>query len=484
MASNQNQGLQVAVIVFVILTVFSMGFALFSATERRELVNKFQTQAKVARDNEEAFNSVQEELNEVKKMIGLAPIDTGEMPDLAATKAKFEADLKKYGDRLKSVQDDAAPAANYSQSIDAVLTVLENRNIALEAEIAKSVKVAADKAALEATFQAQTDQFKKLAEDADKMKTDAASKIDVAEKAAAEAKKEVIAVGQKGVDDLTQTRAEMQKKIDELEGRYAEAQGTIRTLEERVAKINTDEFAATFDGQITRINPSARTVWINVGTYDNLQKHLTFSVQPQGVPAGSKTKAKAKIEVTQILDNHLAECRIVEDDLNNPILVGDNIYTSLWEPGQQTRFAFAGRIDLDGDGTDGIERVRTLVSRAGGRIDAVAKTNGETDGELTIETRYLVLGRIPADKNGIDAYNRMKAAAENLGVQRVPVEVFLDQIGYRREDPRQRIVFGGGSANAPKVGDAPDGGAPVSNGSVNALFKQRRPPAAAGTSAY
>ena len=73
---------------------------------------------------------------------------------------------------------------------------------------------------------------------------------------------------------------------------------------------------------------------------------------------------------------------------------------------------------------------------------------------------------------------------ESLGVQRVPVAVFLDQIGYRREDPRTRVVFGGGAAEAPKLSDAPDGGQKVLSGAgVSDLFQKRRPPAAVGGSA-
>jgi hypothetical protein len=483
--SNQNQGLQIAVIIFVILTVLSMGFAVFTATERRELVNKFQTQARIATENEQSFGQVQEELNEVKKFMGLAETETSEMPDLEATRAKFQADLKKYGERLKSVQADAAAPANYSQSIDAILTVLETRNLALEAEKLKVAALEKQKSELEGTFQAQVDTFKMQADAADKARAEATTKIQTAETQAQQAKEQVIQVSKTKDEEINTLRATMQKQIDDKAEVIAQLETALKKKDDFInVTIKQSDFAATYDGQVTKVNPLARTVWINVGYYDNLKKHLTFSVQPQGVPPGSKVKPKAKIEVMKILDNHLAECQIVEDDIDNPILVGDNIFTTLWEPGQQTRFAFAGRIDLDGDGSDDIDRVRALVDRAGGRIDGVAKVNGETEGELTIETRYLVLGTVPADKAAADAYDKMLKLAESLGVQRVPVAVFLDQIGYRREDPRTRIVFGGGAAAAPKTPDMKDGEPKVSNGSVNALFQKRRPPAAASGSAY
>lgn len=485
MASGQNQGLQIALIIFVILTVLSMGFAVFTGTNVRELRTAVETERKNAHSNEQAFLEVQEELNFVKGLIGLKSTDVGDMPDKQATEAFFQADLKKYGDRLKAIEAAAAPPASYSQSIDASLTVLEQRNQELDAEKTKSADLEKQKASLEATYQAQVDQFKMQADAADKARADAVSRADAAEKAAQDAKTSALASIDKLTKELETQRADYQKKIDDQAALIIELGNTLATKNEFINNsIKTTDFAATYDGQITRINPSTRTAWINLGTYDNLQKHLTFSVQPQGVPPGSKIPPKGRIEVIQILDNHLAECRIVEDDLQNPLLVGDNIYTPLWEPGQRTRFAFAGRIDLDGDFTDDIDRVRALVDRADGQIDAVISPTGQVEGELTIETRYLVLGPQPAQKEGLDAYNTVLAKAEQLGVQRVPVSVFLDQIGYRRESSGTRVVFGGGSLNAPKMPDAPDGGVRTSNGSVNALFQQRRPPAAVGGSAY
>lgn len=486
-SSGQNQGLQIAVIIFVILTVLSMGFAVFTASSVRELRTKVEFEQKRAADAEATFESVQSELDFVKGLIGMTlSQDTQMMPDKAAVEEKFKADLKKYGERLKAIQADAAPPANYSQSLDAVLTVVEQRNLALDAEKVKVATLEKQKAGLEATYQAQVDQFKMQAETADKARADAISKSDAAEKANQLAQKQQVDGVAAAEQKIVEQRALMQKEIDDRDQKLAGLDSTLKDKNDYIEKnIKRADFAATYDGQVTRVNPTTRTVWINVGFYDNLQKHITFSIQPQGIPPGSQLRPKGRVEVTKILDNHLAECRILEDDLDDPILTGDQIFTPLWEPGQQTRFAFAGRIDLDGDGSDDIDRVRALVDRAAGKIDAVAKTTGETEGELTIDTRYLVLGAIPADKAGAEAYTAMQNKATSLGVQRVPVTVFLDQIGYRREDPRTRVVFGGGALNAPKLSDPPDGGQPTRIGAgVTDLFQKRRPPAATNGSAY
>jgi hypothetical protein len=483
MPAGQNQGLQVAVIIFVILTVLSMGFAVMTATNVRELKAKAETERQSAANRAAELATAEEDLLALKRIIGMTWPEAEAAPDRAATETFFQEDLKKYGERLKAIDTATTTLpATYRASIDALLLVADQRNQALEAEKVKVDDLNKQKAALEGTYQAQVDQFKTQADAAEKARAEAVTKADAAEKAAELTKTTTLAEIQKITTDMEGQRANFQKEISLRDDKILGLEAALKTKTDYIESKIERDFAATYDGQVTKINPSTRTVWINLGNYDNLQKHLTFSVQPQGVPPGSNIKPKGRIEVIQILDSHLAECRILEDDLNNPILAGDNIYTPLWEPGQRTRFAFAGKIDLDDDGSDDIDRVRALVAGAGGQIDAIASPTGQTEGDLTIETRYLVLGPIPAQREGITAYDAMLKEAETLGVQRVPVAVFLDQIGYRRQS--STVVFGGGAAKAPRITDLPDGGVRESIGSVNKLFQQRRPPTTTGGSAY
>ncbi|MCE9605904.1 MAG: hypothetical protein K8U03_13490 [Planctomycetia bacterium] len=479
MASNQNQGMTVAVIIFVILTVISMATAVIFVKEAGEMTQRYEKADKVAKSNEESFFAVQGELNEVKDILFPMKEKASDTRfDVAEIKAKYQADLKRYGDRLKTISAEAN-TATYSESLAAAITVLEQRNASLDEEKIRVAAVEKQKSALEATYQAQVDQFKMQAEKVDKEKVDIQTKLTKAEEDVKRYQLEATTVAEAKNKEINELRATMQKTIDDKEVAIVQVGDALKIKNEFISKINDRQYAATYDGQITRINPTARTVWINLGNYDNLPKNLSFSVQAQGIPAGSKVPPKAKIEVIELLGDHLAEARIVEDDLRTPILIGDNIFTSLWEPGQLTRFAFAGKIDLDGNGSDDMDQVRALVARAGGQIDSEI-VNGELKGALTIETRYLVLGTVPADKAGAEAYKRVVDEAERLGVQRVPMAVFFDQIGFKRE--ARTVQFGGGSNNLRST-ERPDGGAPVSPGSVSDVFKLRRPPAAAG-SAY
>jgi hypothetical protein len=231
---------------------------------------------------------------------------------------------------------------------------------------------------------------------------------------------------------------------------------------------------------VRSINVRNKAVWINVGRADDLRPQVTFNVHAAGLKPSDNLK-KAKIEVTQILGEHLAEAKILEDSLEDPIVPGDKIYTPLWDPGRPEHFAIAGRIDFDGDGRDDHERLRNMIRLGGGVIDAELQPDGSIKGAMTVETRYLVLGPIESESKTREAYNSMVQTAKQFGADTLMVDKLLDRIGWHETT---RLVRFGHDSNIDKVPpkDAPDGGLPHSAGSTSDLFKQRRP--GASTSAY
>jgi hypothetical protein len=489
-AGNQNQSMLIAMIVFVILMVISMGLAVLFMKERSELQTQLDTVRKQYNTvNNETLPSLQNDLTNLQKMV--LPTQQNDESTQDQLRAKFQAryaaDLDKFGKRLNAI-DSTAVVATYTQMLDSALKTLEDKQREVNAANATVAKTTADKDALDAYYKGQVKQFEDNATTANTEKAASLKTLADTEQKLRDCQKQLTEETAKVAAEVAKVRDEKQKTIDQLTKDKDAMQLTIDQLNKALEFFRKTDYASSFDGKITRVNPSARTVWINVGTFDNLKKHIGFSVQPQGVPPGSTIPPKAKIEVVELLGDRLAECRIIEDDLNNPISVGDNIFTSLWDPGQKTRFGFAGKIDLNDDGSDDLDQVESRVGKAGGQID-VKVVDGVIEGELTIYTRYLVLGAIPADAKSAASYNALLDQATKLGVQRIPLPVFKDQIGYRSSDPR-RVVFGGGSQTGTVAMDPPDGGPRVSSGSVSAgvmpnrSFQPRRPAPANGGTAY
>jgi len=228
------------------------------------------------------------------------------------------------------------------------------------------------------------------------------------------------------------------------------------------------------------VNQANKTVWIDLGRADALNRQTSFSVYASDASDVKKAAKKGSVEVTQILGDHLAEARISNDVLNDPILPGDKIFTPIWSPGEQRHFAIAGFIDIDGDGQSDLRYVLDLIRMNGGVVDAYvdeAAKDKPVVGKITVNTRYLVQGAAPtetkADSLNVKRFSELVGAAERLGVQKIPVATLLEMMGSPAQP--KVIHYGVGSTAKDYQITPPEGGQPVSGGSVNDLFKPRRP---------
>jgi hypothetical protein len=272
---------------------------------------------------------------------------------------------------------------------------------------------------------------------------------------------------------LQKSQADLQKALDNQRNNY-EATITknttrIKELEEQLTKLdraNTilkeqrkDEPGSfeVADGQVTWVNQNG-TVWINLGAADSLRRQVTFSVFDRDQHDAAKAAKKASIEVTRIINDHMAEARITKDEPTNPVLTGDNIYSQVWHRGKKLHFALTGVIDIDGDGNSDLQQAKDLIELNGGVVDAYLKDDGKVQGEITANTRYLVLGDVPdsAIKTAMaEGFHKMSKEASSLGVQTITLPQFIDQMGFK---PQDRTVHLGTGASARDFPARPESG--------------------------
>lgn len=211
------------------------------------------------------------------------------------------------------------------------------------------------------------------------------------------------------------------------------------------------------DGEVTQVSQRVGLVWINLGYADGLRRQMTFSVFDHDVNGVTREKAKAKIEVKTLVEPHLSECRIIENPSRNPIVRGDKVFTPAWSPGQQLRFALAGFMDLNDDGLSDRDEIKRIIEMNHGLIDSEMDDDGKITGELSAETRYLVVGARPSEKNApgknskaaMDGYTKIVNQAEKLGVDMIDVTKLLGLMGWKSEERTlkigQKIVTSGGT---------------------------------------
>ena len=239
---------------------------------------------------------------------------------------------------------------------------------------------------------------------------------------------------QKDFQDLTK------KSSEQIAGLTAETSKMSQRLKAKNEKELAEQKANEVpDGKITRVNQVTRTVWINLGSEDNLRRQTSFSVYGADDSNPVDAERKGKIEVVRVMQSHIAEARIVEDDLSNPIMIGDPVYSPAWEPGRVEHFALAGKMDIDKDGADDRQRVRDLIALNGGAIDAEVGTDNKRSGKMSINTKFLVLGDEPSPEGKTNTYGEIRTEAQTLGVRIVSVNEFLNYMGYKSEERTVRL---------------------------------------------
>ncbi len=426
MAARENQGLQIALIIFVMLTIVLIvtTFVFFNSyKEGQERIATLQA------DNASKDQATHQALDESSVIKGL--LDPKLENTEAMTKAANE-DFEKFGKGLADVDQ------NYRALVAHINTELVKANNSI-ADITAQKKELADKLAAEeaatkkaieqytatiakVTTNAQTEQ-KQFDADRERMKTENGELNTKFEDT------------RKRFDDLTRTSS---TQIAGLTEQLAKLQKLLELM--NIDKNRETAANEVPDGKVNWVNQRTRTVWINVGSDDGLRQQMAFSIYPEVTANPADAPSKGKIQVTRMMGPHMAEARIVEDDLSNPIMPGDRIFSPTWEPGRAEHFALVGEMDIDDDGSDDRQMLRNLIVANGGVIDEEIGLDGTKTGEMSINTKYLIHGNVPKaqkDSPALQGWSDIHGEADTLGIKSIGVHAFLDYMGY---EPQERTV--------------------------------------------
>jgi len=476
--ARENQGLQIALIILFMLTII-LGVTTYvfcrQYIEADTSARKLDGQLK---EKDTANQSIQDENNQLKKMIlGVAGAEEKKLEEVTA---QFNDDREKLAAGFDE-QDKF-----YRPMLLRMHDMLNKKNGELtdSKDALQSLRDEYEKWKQEMAGQVKKHDDARLAAE-DKLKT-AVAAYDAA-------RAQIDAGKQKIEKDWEAARDETDKRLKalEVERDTARADQAKTEIGRSQAVDELDKWKKeTFDvpdGKIYWVDQRSGTVWINLGRADALRRQTTFSVYPMDVTNLAKATKKAGIEVTRIRDEHLAEARIVEDVVSDPIMIGDKIYTPAWNPGEAVRFALFGLMDMDNDGTGDLQRVKDLIEMSGGKVDYSIDEKGNKNGEMTINTRYYVVDSEALDvevKEKSDEASAKAAQAQagkysdaidearKVGLKRITLADLLQQMGWKSQT---RVVRYGQEANPRDFRPrSPEGGTPVSRGTVTDLFQPRR----------
>jgi len=470
--AHENQGLRAALIVFVILTIILAVTTFVFFSQYNDAKEKAKQSDQAAQDARNAFNDKDKLLKEFQGMMGFAE---GDAPE--TVRDKFNEDMQKYAPQ--SLDDSLRVYREVLAQLD---KTIKTQNKDLEIEKANRKKLEETVAGLNAQMDAKVAQFKSRADEAEKDQTREAMQFQKDRDRLKKMQEDLAA-------DLDRTKKDEQEQLGQKDSQIAKLTQDVGVMTHAYEQVKgtvdkmRQEVPDKFQGEIVLVNQRSGNVWINRGRDDALRPQTKFSVFPAGLTDVAEVDKKASIEVTRVVNGHLAEARIVNSDPLNPVMVGDKIYTPVWNVGEKRHFALAGIIDLDGDGRSDLERMHTLIEVNGGVVDAPMDAQGARQGQMTLNTRYLVLGEEPAANApaGLrEDYAQMTNKAGELRVETIPLYKFLESMGWVRQVKVARYGGGGLKQFPVEAGGAPS----VSSGKVSELFKPRHPPRSTKGSAY
>ncbi len=487
-AANKPGAVHYALILFVMLSVI---LGIVSYVFNREANDKTAEITKLNDENQK-LNRVQKTLDDqvqiLKTKIGIKfdQVDDPNNPQNQATVVRgLEAEMQANG------KDAAGPTV--FETLRKLRDALDAASADRDSKAAKVASLEKEVLGLKNQYQSQVDNYSQQTKDAERDKLGVIGDRD--EKVNAKIQ-EISTVKSKlnaAVDELAQEKESREKERKALNSTITSLNNRIEFLKDKIDNLEKLSFEAA-DGIIRRVEHNSNTVWINLGDADYLKPRMTFSVYAKenlGVGRGAED-IKGKIEVTRILEPHMAEARVVEEDLYRPIVSGDLIYTPIWDPGRIEKISVIGGIDMDGDGRSDREQFHQMMAVAGCVIDNEVDENGvrtPKDGKITVQTRFFVKGDIPElpDVTGEEAkakvkeiqrhFTEMREEARSNGVRIIKMNDFLAYIGYHTK--RRTFLPGQNRPWNLKAGSASEStkdmsGDRTSNGNVSGAYAKGR----------
>ncbi len=512
-AANKPTAVHFSLVAFVTLTLVMTLLWYLSFKDKNQFLKDKETAEKSLNDKTQELNKLQAEVTDLKAVWGSGQATLGGAGDSGTDTVL--GDMLDANKRLGGPQS----GTTIKQSLTQMRTEIDNLMAQVQTLTDSLNNNNRELQQQNGASQVRVDQIQQSAQSSEQQLQELIAKRD-------ELVREKDAIIDRWTNDFRALQAEHQTLKDELVRVRKEKDDRIALLEQqldvlnyqvaervrealRSANIPADLIDYVFgevelvlkerfeqpDGEIVSVDNTTRKVWINIGTLDGLRPQISFSVYTRDNRGlgRSDRDIKAKVEVTRIKEGHLAEARIIEEDLFRPIAAGDPIYSPLWSAGRTEFFAFVGRPDLDEDGESDWDLLNEILRNAGARRELYVDDEGirqPGNGRLTARTKFLVIGDIddPTEFSGqpekmaivekiLAEQKALIDDAKVFGVQTVRLNDFLAYIGYKAqhrlwqpgEDRPFTLQRGAHSASIDEgAGDR------TSAGQVSELFRRNR----------
>ena len=482
---GSRAGLITAVVIFVILSVAGIVFAIYFGVQRNAIQEDLDSMKRkynaIIAENElggEAVRALEDArkdpafgLNESMKLIdvareqsnALARTITGEA-NATPSAAKIDAQntLANAVERLKAANVTLpSTTENLTGAIDALATTVTT----LQGRVDDLTKQVADR---DAQLKAKTAEYaeaqKKQADAVAAIRAEADKAISAASQHRTEKDTQVTTIQSDLQKRLDQVQEDLNKKDVELQTRVRELEALRKELELARGRLQgfrldpKNVIVRQPDGEIVRV-PGGGIVYVNLGSGQQVSPGMTFQVydKAEGIPglppagdeqAGELPEGKASIEIIRV-GNTSSEARIIDQRRGTQISEGDLVANLVYDANTKYNFLVYGNFDLDQNNvpTPGdAEVIKRLITQWGGTVMD----------QISVDTDFVVLGKEPViptftdeelqdafnlkrlqdAQAALDAYLDIVQKAQSLHIPILNQNRFLYYVGYYEQARR------------------------------------------------
>ncbi|MDO5581581.1 MAG: hypothetical protein Q4G69_10635 [Planctomycetia bacterium] len=446
---QRSQGLIITMIVFIILSL-TLGIVSYFIKQKNNEMNAELNSAKEAAENaKQSIKTLNDQLDSIKKKVGYEKVPVDQVLQ------NMDKDIKMaMGNATRVPQDYRNAVLEIGRNLSD-----KNKEIATYKTQNLEYRVLADNEIKKTKVQKDTyDQQRKNSETTyQKQKTDDKKRLDDWE---GEYKK------------LTQKVDAIELEAKALNDKYRLESADAKEAAAKIAGINTqlstklDELSQTEfdvqDGNILYVNQNDKTARLNIGKLDSVRLLTRFGVYPPNTLDLGRAVPKGSVEIVRILGDHESEAKIIEDEMSNPVMPGDMIYTPLWKVGEQVYFALGYHLDVDGDGKTDTELLKDLIEANGSHVALWMDDDGTVHGRMSSAITSIITSDTPvgelftADqtkeqkiKDQIQTtYMKLLEEARLNNVRDVKLAEFLRRVHFRKSADVQKYQEQGGVKSA------------------------------------
>lgn len=445
---KSSPGLVITLIVFIVLTLALGVVSYFMGKGYNEMSQKFKEAGEKATKAEGEFRSLSASLDKIKEKVGYPGVEGDQLLQ------NMDADIKNAfgegGDIPKT----------YKETVVSLAESLKNKNEELKSAQVQRDEYKVSSEGEQAKSRAQKEEFDKKVADLSKEAADrdaqATARYEELNNSKLTLVKELETV-KKEAKELNEQYRVKAADADETSGLIA---GINVSLRDKLTQLEKADFDVP-DGKIVYVDPDNRLVRIDLGSGDDLRLLTTFGVYPSDSMKLGVLRPKGSVEITRILGEHESEGRILTDEMNDPFIPGDLLYTPLWKTGDKIQVALDYFLDIDKDGQSDLDQLVNMVQTTGASVAAWLDENGDIHGEITPDITFLITGNesivdLLKDNNTLSDDQKAKIQKTHMdlielarknSVREIKLDEFLRRIQYKSTAIVSRYQEPGGVDN-------------------------------------